>query len=149
MDSSIVQIRTLKMSLWRAVVVAIFHRLRWKHFEKLYVLEFAAKLLGGPPCFPLVYWMNSWFRLVYCSGSSVISSLVQAYWRAADKGRIFARPSKIACSQKPIGVKLRTFSVVLECGWRRTLQYSAIYFSLYRRENGKYNSSSENLVKNQ
>jgi hypothetical protein len=55
---------TLKMSLWWDVVFATFQAIiRWKHIGELYFLEFAANLLGGPPYFLLVHWMNSWLPI--------------------------------------------------------------------------------------
>jgi len=35
----------------------------WTLWEKCYLLKFTSKLLGGPPCFLMIYWMNSWFLL--------------------------------------------------------------------------------------
>ncbi len=68
-------------------------------WEKLYLLEFAGKLLGGPPCFLLVLCMNSWSLLLHCSSSNIISGMVTSYWRVAEK--FFARPSNMyACSAR-------------------------------------------------
>ncbi len=43
-----------------------------KYLKKLYLLEFAAKLIGGPPCFLLFHWINSYFcaaleNVQYCT----------------------------------------------------------------------------------
>jgi hypothetical protein len=84
-----------EMSLWGAVVFATFCAAKIKHMRKLYLLGFSAKLLGGPPCIPLVHWLNSWILFVLCSRSNMFFKLAKRQFKVRREIVKFVRGPRI------------------------------------------------------
>ncbi len=58
------------MTLWWAVVYAVFQALRRNHMGEMLCIGVRWQITWWPFLFP-VHWMNSWFLLVHCFSSKI------------------------------------------------------------------------------
>ncbi len=106
------------MSPWWAVVLPFFTvRVSFLLYKKWYLLEVTAKLLGGPPRFLLVLWMNSWFLLAHCSSANIIFWLGKSLLKALEKWIIFVQLSNklYLLIRKSVIFQVRTLKHYGEC----------------------------------